>query len=106
MKYLALTIGGKQITAPGGIPSGGLDKTQQILIVGIEYLMIIAILLSLFYIIFGGLRWIQSGGNQQNIEAARRHIVMAIAGLVLALCAFIIVGIIGSTLGINLLNLE
>ncbi len=106
IRHLALIIGNVGITPPNGIPSNGLNdggkySLVNILTVGIGYLLIVAILVAFFYIIFGGFKWMTSGGDSAKITAARQIIIYAIIGLIIAFAAFMIIGIIGNTLKVN-----
>lgn len=72
----------------------------------IRLILIVAIVISLFFLIYGGIRWVLSGGDKTAVEAARNHIVAAIVGLVIVLLAFFILNLIGGFFGITLTNLE
>ncbi len=52
---------------------------------------IIAIITSMFFILFGAYRWITSGGDQNKTAQARQTIIAAIVGLVIALSTFFII---------------
>lgn len=69
-------------------------------------ILIIAIVISLVFLIYGGIRWILSGGDKTAVESARNHIVAAIVGLVVALLAFFIIRVVLGLLGINILDFE
>jgi hypothetical protein len=55
---------------------------------------IIAILVSLFFVLFGAFRWITSGGDQNKVAQARQTLISAIVGLVIALSTFFIINIV------------
>lgn len=71
----------------------------------ITIILILAIVIAVFFLIYGGIRWITSGGDKQAVENARNHIIAAIVGLVIALLAFFIINFVGSLIGVNLTNL-
>ena len=60
----------------------------------ISTIFIIAIVIALFYLIWGGLKWLTSGGDKAAVQAAREHIVAAIVGLVLIFLAYFILNIV------------
>jgi hypothetical protein len=60
----------------------------------IQVLLIIAIIVSLFFLIWGGIRWITSGGDKGGVQAARSMIIAAIVGLIISLLAYFIVDVI------------
>lgn len=72
----------------------------------IVLLLIIAVVISLFFLIYGGIKWIMSGGDKTAVEGARNHIVAAIVGLVIALLAFFVLNFVGRFFGVDLSNLN
>lgn len=70
----------------------------------ITIVLIVAIIACLFFLIYGGIRWITSGGDEKQVESAKSHVVAAIVGLVIALAAWFILQFLGTFFGVNLLN--
>ncbi len=68
------------------------------------FLTIIAALYFFFQFVTAGIQWIGSGGDKNNIEQARNKMINAIIGLVIVAAAWVIVGIIGMFVGINIIN--
>lgn len=64
----------------------------------IQILIIIAIVVSVIFLIIGGIRWIMSGGDKAKVEQARSTIIAAIVGLVVSILAYAIVALIVSML--------
>lgn len=87
--------GGQTINTPVGIPCGGLPVASQIIGNAITIMLIITVILSLIFLIVGGIQWIQSGGDKQKVAKARARITYTIVGLIVALVAFFIVNVIG-----------
>ncbi len=56
----------------------------------ISILFVIGIVVAVAFLIYGGIRWILSGGDKAAVENARNHIVAAIVGLVIVIAAFFI----------------
>ena|SRR3989344_1480464 len=95
MDKLALAVGGTPIPVPSGVPTGGLNTAGgAILRASITLLFIVAVVLSLIFLIWGGIRWITSRGDPKAVEGARNQITYAIIGLVLTFLAFTIVSFI------------
>lgn len=67
---------------------------------GITILFIIATIASLFFLIYGGIKWITSGGDKAALETARNTIVAAAIGLVLTFLSFFIVNIVLNFFGL------
>lgn len=102
-KYFALALpGGQSIQAPASIPKGGLDTVQQAIGSGITIMLIVSALLSVIWLVWGGVQWSQSSGDKGRIEAARQKITYAIIGLVVSLSAFLIVSIFGGLFNVKL----
>lgn len=70
----------------------------------IGFMTIIAALWFLFQILIGGYGWISSGGDKQAIEQARDRIIYSVIGLITVVSAWVIVGIIGTIIGLDILN--
>lgn len=106
MNYLALTLpGGQKLTPPNGISAdqGGLATVSKIIGNALTILLIAAVILTLVYLLLGGLAWIQSGGDKQKVTQARSRLTYAIVGLVIALASFLIINVIGFVFHVNLL---
>ena len=71
----------------------------------VTFILIIAVLIALFFLIFGGIRWITSGGDKAKVESARGTIIAAIIGLVISFLAFFILSLALSFFGLSLSNL-
>lgn len=91
MHYLTLTVDGKTIAPPTGIPTGGINKLVQILQFGVAFLLVFATIIALLYLIWGGTIWIMSGGDKAKIESARQQITYALIGVAVSFAAFMIV---------------
>lgn len=72
----------------------------------VTFILIIAVLIALFFLIWGGVRWITSGGDKAKVESARGTIIAAIVGLVIAFLAFFILSLALSFFGLSLSNLQ
>ena len=62
---------------------------------------IIVVLLALGFLIYGGIKWITSGGDKGGVEAARNMIVAALVGLVIAFLSYFILQIVFSLFGLD-----
>jgi len=71
----------------------------------VTFILIVAVLIALFFLIFGGVRWITSGGDKAKVESARGTIIAAIIGLVIAFLAFFVLSLALSFFGLSLTNL-
>ena len=67
---------------------------QNLLPALISTIFLLAIIAALLYLIWGGFKWLTSGGDKAAVQAAREHIVAAIVGLVLIFLAYFILNVL------------
>lgn len=63
--------------------------------------LVLAALAFFFMLIFGGVKWIISGGDKANTESARNQVTAAIIGLVIVFSAWIIMNFVLGLFGIT-----
>lgn len=56
---------------------------------------------ALFVLLYAGLRFILANGDAKQLEGARKMLFFGIGGLVLVLCAYIILNVIATITGVN-----
>lgn len=71
----------------------------------ITVMLIGAAIISLFFLIWGGIRWITSGGDKGKVDSARQTIIASIIGLIIALLAFFIITVVLGLFNLSLTNL-
>lgn len=104
MNYLALTIPGTgKITAPSGVPTGGLNRAEGIIQNGIVIMLVGAALFSLAFMLWAGIDWIMSGGDKTKLQAAKNKLTYAIIGLIVCFLSFFIIAIIATFFDVPLL---
>lgn len=64
-----------------------IEKIPQFVV---SILFVIGIVIAIAFFIYGGIKWILSGGDKTAVESARNHIVAAVVGLVIIIAAFFI----------------
>jgi len=70
----------------------------------LTFVMLIAALLILMYLIWGGIQWITSGGDKGKTEEARNKITSAVIGLIILAAAWAVFLIILKFLGFDSYN--
>jgi len=60
----------------------------------IQFIFVIAVLLALGFLVYGGIKWITSGGDKSNVETARGTIIAAIIGLIIVFLAYVILNLV------------
>jgi len=92
-------------------PSGQFGQLGNLTIGGIvsgliRFVLVVAALVFFFILVIGGIRWIASGGDKAQTEAARNQITAALVGLVIVFAAWAIVQLINTFFGINIFELS
>ena len=74
-------------------PGCGLGNSDFGAILGplITFVFVIAVILALGFLIYGGIRWITSGGDKAGVETARNTIIAAIIGLLIVVLSYFII---------------
>lgn len=72
---------------------------------GIRMVVVVAAIVFFFILVIGGIRWIASGGDKGQTEAARNQITAALVGLVIVFAAWAIVALINTFFKVNIFNL-
>jgi len=92
-------------TGDFGTKLGGL--TIPGIIAGLIRLTLVgAAVIFFFMLVIGGIRWIASGGDKAQTEAARNQITAALIGLVVVFAAWAIVALIKTLFGIDIFTLK
>ena len=88
-----------EIQGPTGIPTN-LSVTN--LASGfLAVIMTVGIIVALFYMIYGGFFWIQSRGDKQKLDKARRIILYSLLGIIIMSLSLIVVNVISSAFGVK-----
>lgn len=108
MLNLLAAVGDENIslTPPAGNFSALSDLTFAGLIRSfIQFALVIAGVIFFFMLVIGGIRWILSGGDKGQTEAARNQITAALVGLVIVFAAWAIASLIKALFGVDIINL-
>ena len=88
-------------------PSTGIGSAVQgfsfssLIVTAVNFLFVIAVVIFFFMLVLGGVRWISSGGDKGQTEAAKSQITSAIVGLVITLSSYAILNLLQLLLGID-----
>lgn len=78
--------------------------TNQLMSGIIGFLTVVAGLWFGLQMILGGYDWINSAGDKGKLETARNKIIYALLGIGIVVGAYVIIGLIGTLLGLQILN--
>lgn len=90
----------KQLCNLGG---NNVAQTIQNIVV---FFVVLAVIIALLYLLYGGVKWITSRGEKAEVEAARNHIIAAIIGLIVVFLAVFIISIVLSAFGLGIGDLK
>lgn len=83
-------------------PLGGFRDIGTVINNLAKIIFIFSIVLVFLYFMYGGIRWITSGGDKAQTEAARNVLTAALIGFAVIALAFAIVRLIGTFFGIDI----
>lgn len=70
----------------------------------ITLVLVVAAVIFFFMLVIGGVKWILSGGDKGQTEAARNQITAALIGLVIVFAAWAIAQLVGGLFGITIFS--
>lgn len=70
----------------------------------IGIVLVLAAVIFFFILVIGGIRWITSGGDKAQTEAARNQITAALIGLVIVFAAWAIIQLIQLFFAVNIMG--
>lgn len=81
------------------------DYNLQTLITAIiDLVLVVAALTAFFFLIYGGIKWITSGGDKEQTAAAQSTLTAAIIGLAIVFSTWALIGIVETFLGIKIIS--
>ena len=60
----------------------------------ITFAFVMAIIIALAFLIWGGIKWITSGGEKTGVEEARNHVIAAVVGLIIVFLSYFILNLV------------
>jgi hypothetical protein len=93
--------GSEKIDVPSYIPQGGLANLELYLSNFMLIFIFFGICLMLIYVVWGGMQWARSGGEKQQLEAAKSRVKWAIIGLIILLLSYAFVNAVGYLFKVN-----
>lgn len=80
------------------------NELNAVVSVIIGFLTTLAALWFIIRIVLGGISWLSSGGDQKSLQGAQQTITNAIIGLAIVVASYAIISVIGTLLGLDILN--
>jgi hypothetical protein len=85
-------LAGEQVCSPH---IAGINDVWFIGLAVVEILLRVAVILAIIYVMIGGMKYVNSRGNPDKTESAKKTVVDALIGLVIAVAATAVVSFIG-----------
>jgi len=85
-------------------PSGFFTDIGVLINKALQFVLVIAALLVFLYLIWGGIEWITSGGDEDKTESAINKITAAVIGLIVVAASFAILQLALTFLGVGNIN--
>ena len=82
-------------------PTGGNVKVENLVGTVMNTMFWVVGILSVIMLIYGGIKYITSGGSSSKLNDAKNTILYAIVGLVVSLIAVVIINFVNSTVGVK-----
>jgi len=94
----------EKLTGDSNTNDGVLTNLEAIISMGLGLLTILGSLFFLFYFFTATYKIVTAGGDSGKLSAAWQQMIYGILGLVILVAGYAIVGLIGSIVGIDILN--
>jgi len=72
----------------------------------ISFIFVIAVVVAIFFLLYGALKWIYSGGDKAAVEGARGTITAAVIGLVILFLTFLVFTVVLKFFGIDIVSIN
>lgn len=70
------------------------DKFSSVFGQILTFAFIISIIIALAFLIWGGIKWVTSGGEKGGVEEARNHVIAAVVGLIIVFLSYFILNLV------------
>lgn len=83
---------------PGSEFAAGANPVGTLISTGIQLFMVVAGLVTLVYLLWGGLDWITSQGDKEKLIKARQKIQNAFIGMIVIIAALVVFNVLTGTI--------
>ena len=90
------------------LPSEGpeADSLDELIRIGLNTAIILAAVVAVFFLVYGGFKYMTASGDSGKTEEAQKGIANALIGLIICIAAALVVNFVLSRLGMETKNLE
>ncbi|MDA1080000.1 MAG: hypothetical protein O2840_04920 [bacterium] len=93
-----------KFTQDAGTRDGALTSLELLISHAFGVLTVFGGLFFVVTFLIAGINWITAGGDTGKIEKARISMIQGVIGLVVLVAAYAVIGVVGSIVGLDLLN--
>lgn len=90
----------------GGFENLSQFTPQRLVTFGVNFILILAVIIFFFLLVFGGIKWISSGGDKMKVEDAKKTVTNALIGLLIVFAVFAIILMIEAIFRVEILRLQ
>lgn len=94
----------EKLTGDSNTNDGVLTNLETIISMGLGLLTILGSLFFLFYFFTASYKILTAGGDSGKLSSAWQQMIYGVLGLVILVAGYAVVGLIGSVVGIDILN--
>lgn len=84
--------------------TGALTNLETLISTFLGIITVFASLAFIVYFLFGALKWVTAGGDSGKVQKARDQMIQGVIGLVIVVISYSVIGLIGTILGLNILQ--
>lgn len=92
------------VTPGGSANDQALSNMEAFISQMIGVLTVVSSLFFVIYFVMGAFKWVTAGGEASKIQKARDQMIQGVTGLIIIVGAYGIIGLVGTILGIDILQ--
>lgn len=81
-----------------------INNFESLISTGIGMLTVLGGIFFIVFFFLAALKWLTAGGDAGKVQKARDEMVQGVIGLIILVAAYGVIGLIGSVVGLQLLN--
>jgi len=102
-------FGSNPVQAPSEVyaadlTSDVLTQLESLISTALGFMTVIGSLYFIFFFFLAALKWLTAGGDSGKVQKARDEMIQGVMGLIVIVAAYGVIGLIGSIVGIDILN--
>ncbi len=87
-------------------PKGSVANLGELISGLVTAAIVIAAVVALIFLVWGGIEWLTSGGDKTHTEKAQQRITNAVIGLAIVVASWAVIQLIAGFFGIDFANLD